>query len=184
MLELIQEVGWDRVTIGALAERADVGRSTFYSHYGSKEDLLLDGFDTWVASVGEPESEGAPRDSGDARRGADGTGADGAGGDGTADGESGFRFSMPLLHHIAGQRRFFQATMVRSRSSRIRRRVLGMLVSRVRTELERMGRDASDVSAHAVAGAFLEVVTWWLDEHTRTPIDDVDAAFQAAVGAR
>jgi AcrR family transcriptional regulator len=158
MLELIQEVGWDRVTIGALTERADVGRSTFYSHYRSKEDLLLDGFEGWVATVGEPREE----DRSDDPR---------------------FRFARPLLHHIAGQRRFFLATMVRSRSSRIRRRVLGMLVGRVRAELARMGRDTRDVSAHAVAGAFLEAVTWWLDEGARTPIDEVEQAFQAAVGA-
>jgi AcrR family transcriptional regulator len=175
MLELIEEVGWDRVTVGALTERADVGRSTFYSHYGSREDLLLDGFDGWVASVGEPPVAGD--------RGATDVAATE---EGAGDNPSGdrFRFARPLLHHIAGRRRFFLAIMVRSRSSRIRRRVLGMLVGRVSTELGRMGRDAGEIAAHAVAGAFLEVVTWWLDEGSRTPIDEVDQAFQASVGVR
>lgn len=169
MLDLIQEVGWDNVTIGALAERADVGRSTFYSHYRSKEDLLFDGFDAWMESVGAPSAVDT----------ADTDAARPENGDLDVDH---FRFSMPLLRHIASRRRFFMATMVRSRSSRIRRRVLGTLVSRVRSELRRMERDATDATAHAVAGAFLEVVTWWLEHGTGTSIEEVDHAFQRAVG--
>ncbi len=164
-MELIQEVGWDRVTVGALTERADVGRSTFYAHYPSKEDLLFDGFEGWVASVGVEGSDEAPSP--------------------PTEGSSGpaFPFSIHLLHHIRQQRRFFLATMVRSRNPRIRRRVVGMLVARIQADLQRMGREATDASAHAIAGAFLEVVTWWLTEGKRTPIEEVDRAFRVAVGA-
>jgi AcrR family transcriptional regulator len=33
LLELIDQRGYERVTIEQVAERADIGRSTFYSHY-------------------------------------------------------------------------------------------------------------------------------------------------------
>src|SRR5262245_53069992 len=36
LLELIDERGYERVTIDRIAQRADIGRSTFYSHYASK----------------------------------------------------------------------------------------------------------------------------------------------------
>lgn len=163
MMELIQEVGWERVTVEALAERADVGRSTFYAHYPSKEDLLFDGFEGWVDSVGVEDAAPSPY----------------------TEGSSGaaFPFSIHLLHHIQQQRRFFLATMVRSRNPRIRRRVVAMLVARVQADLQRMGRDATEASAHAIAGAFLEVVTWWLTDGRGTPIEEVDRAFRVAVGA-
>jgi AcrR family transcriptional regulator len=40
LLELICEVPYDGITIDQIAERADVGRATFYAHYGDKADLL------------------------------------------------------------------------------------------------------------------------------------------------
>ena len=45
LLKLILERGWDAVDVRDICERADVGRSTFYTHFADKEDLLLSGFD-------------------------------------------------------------------------------------------------------------------------------------------
>jgi AcrR family transcriptional regulator len=42
LMQLIDEKGYDAVTIQDVADRANVGRTTFYSHYQSKDDLLLD----------------------------------------------------------------------------------------------------------------------------------------------
>jgi AcrR family transcriptional regulator len=39
-IELVLTEGYDAVTIDATAARANVGRSTFYTHYRSKEELL------------------------------------------------------------------------------------------------------------------------------------------------
>lgn len=42
LMQLIQEKGYDTVTIEEITERANLGRTTFYLHYQSKDDLLLD----------------------------------------------------------------------------------------------------------------------------------------------
>lgn len=42
-VNLVLEKGYDSVTIQDIIERANIGRSTFYSHYESKENLLLSG---------------------------------------------------------------------------------------------------------------------------------------------
>ncbi|MBE0690875.1 MAG: TetR/AcrR family transcriptional regulator [Anaerolineae bacterium] len=42
LMQLVDEKGYDAVTIQAIVERANLGRTTFYSHYQSKDDLLLD----------------------------------------------------------------------------------------------------------------------------------------------
>jgi AcrR family transcriptional regulator len=39
-VELVLAEGYDSVAVGDIVRRANVGRSTFYSHYSSKESLL------------------------------------------------------------------------------------------------------------------------------------------------
>ena len=41
MTELISERGYDAITIQDIVDRANVGRTTFYLHYGSKDDLFM-----------------------------------------------------------------------------------------------------------------------------------------------
>lgn len=43
LIALILEKGYEKVTIQDIIDRANTGRSTFYAHYESKEQLLLDG---------------------------------------------------------------------------------------------------------------------------------------------
>ena len=43
-IALILEKGYEAVTVQDILDRANVGRSTFYSHYRDKEDLLMSRF--------------------------------------------------------------------------------------------------------------------------------------------
>ncbi len=43
LVSLILEKGYDAITVNQLVERANIARSTFYAHHGSKESVLLDG---------------------------------------------------------------------------------------------------------------------------------------------
>lgn len=189
LLELIDEVegDYDAITIEDITERADVGRSTFYSHFTSKEDLLFSGFDHWLLSLtGTTPEELVADETGD-RTGGESEGED----------RFRFRFSLPLLRHIRSQRRFFQATMVRGSNAAIRRRIAALLATPVRVELERMSptpaRPAKRKSgradpallregqAHAVVGALLGLVSWWLHDAPGLGAEAVDQLFQAVV---
>ena len=44
LVELILEKGFDKVAVQDVIERANIGRSTFYSHFKDTEDLFLSGF--------------------------------------------------------------------------------------------------------------------------------------------
>jgi AcrR family transcriptional regulator len=161
LLELIAEVGYEGITVDLLAGRADVARSTFYSHYSAKEDLLFDGFGAWLLSFSELDRP-AP---GEPFR---------------------YRFSLPLLRHAATQRKFFKETIIRGPSDRVRRRLRDILTEVVLAELsanesEHAAGPEGTGRARAVAGAFLAVAAWWLEEaRTLTP-EEVDVVFQNAV---
>lgn len=43
LIQLILEKNYENVTIRDIIDKANVGRSTFYTHYESKEQLLMDG---------------------------------------------------------------------------------------------------------------------------------------------
>lgn len=160
LLALIQERGYEAITIEELSARADVGRSTFYSHFTSKDDLLFAGFDVWLRSLTVP-----PAGAGAARR---------------------FHFSLPLLRHIREQRRFFQATIARGGNAAVRRRTTELFAELARIELDRMrptdDRGRREGEAHAVAGAFLALAAWWLNGGSGVTAETVDEIFQATAG--
>src|SRR5262245_465000 len=45
LIDLILERGYDKTTVSDILDRADVGRSTFYTHFRDKDELLVAGFD-------------------------------------------------------------------------------------------------------------------------------------------
>ena len=51
MVGLVLEQGYDAVSVDALAERADVTRATFYTHFGTKANLLTDVVDEFAGNV-------------------------------------------------------------------------------------------------------------------------------------
>jgi len=189
-----------------LCDRADVGRSTYYAHFESKEDLLFAGFDEWLVALVDTPAPGEELGTGGAR----------------TDGH--FRFSLPLLEHIRTQRRFFRATIVGGLESRIRRKTTGLLADLARREIAREAGEAGEAGgeggaptgretlaltgeaaapgrrvagvgsraeeearlearAHAVAGAFLAITTWWMENPRRLSAEAVDRVLQESVRA-
>lgn len=49
LLELMSERGYDAITIQEIVDRANVGRTTFYLHFNSKDELLISCHDIIVA---------------------------------------------------------------------------------------------------------------------------------------
>ena len=49
LVELIQEKGYDAISVEEITQRANLGRATFYLHYKDKEDILLEEFSEKVS---------------------------------------------------------------------------------------------------------------------------------------
>ena len=161
LLELIRERSYESVTVQDIIDRADVGRSTFYSHFESKEDLLLDGFDVWLQAPHRP-----------AHGPADSLGPL-------------LAFSGPLLHHVQTQKRFFLGTFFNAANKRVRRKVTGWLVEIIKNDLKRLDADSHaplEARAQCIAAAFLGLAGWWLESGSDLDATDVNRVFLEAVG--
>lgn len=54
LIALIQEKRYEAITVQDICDRANVGRSTFYTHYHDKDDLLTSNFQQVMESLGQP----------------------------------------------------------------------------------------------------------------------------------
>lgn len=177
ILELVRDQPYAELTVQQIIDRADVGRSTFYAHFGSKEDLLLDGFEDVLQSLGRGPVDPLAGHASEL-----------------------FGFSRPLLRHFRAQRRFFLATLTDRANARIRRTFERWLAARIRSELEEWGTPrkggrapptgrrtggggghADEGRAYGIAASFLGVATWWLETREELSVEEVDEIFRTTV---
>ncbi len=156
MLELITERGWDAVAVQDICERADIGRSTFYTHYPSKDDLLLGSLEDLRQFL---------RDHGRQRR--------------LAGDDSAFSFALGLAEHAFEQRRLFRALVGRRSGYLVQQRFREMVIRLVGDELppgDLPGLPRSAVQRW-LAGAFVELLGWWIEQRSLLPPEELAAMF-------
>jgi AcrR family transcriptional regulator len=158
LTSLMREKGYDAVTVTDIIDRADVGRSTFYTHFTDKSDVL----DESLNGLGEFLR---------AHRG-------------TGDGL--FGFSLAMFEHAHEQRPLLQALLGGRGASVVHERIARLLSDLVREEVTTVtaGRHPmvpAELIVTGVVGAYLALLARWLDEaETRTP-QEMDAAFRRLV---
>jgi AcrR family transcriptional regulator len=161
LISLILEKGYDTVTVQDIIDRANVGRSTFYAHYPSKEDLLQGGFDELRKLLIAGQSLAGPRT--DSRR---------------------LGFSLALFEHAQGYREVYRALIGRQSGGVVIAPLRQLMTELVSKEVQAgvNNRGGHDIPRTAVieylVGALLSVLTWWLDEKTPVPPRDADAIFR------
>jgi AcrR family transcriptional regulator len=153
LIALLGERGWDRVSVQNVCDRADVGRSTFYTHFVDKEDLLVGGLDDLRKMLGtqRPTPTGA--------------------------GAGGLGFVPGLIEHVHQHQRLFRALIGKHSGYVVQKRFRQLLVSLVKDDLAGRGPRIPDADAvaHYIAGACLELLSWWLDgRNTLGPVEIED----------
>jgi AcrR family transcriptional regulator len=154
-ISLILERGYDAVTIRDVVRRAGVGRSTFYTHFADLEEVL----------VGWPAGHSWLREFA-------------AGGRGE---RRPLGFTRALLEHVDGHRRVWRALVGKRGGIVVKQRFRRDLLEVVRKDVAALaGKQRAEVVdgvVHYVAGAFMELLFWWLDARTALAPADVDEIF-------
>lgn len=155
---LIREKPYDDIVVKEILDRANVGRSTFYTHFRDKDDLLLSGINDMLRSA-RPAGAGLfwfslpifEHIAGHRRAG------------GATMGSRGRRAMHEHLRHA----------------------VTGLIEDEVRTAVRR-GRRASghaspELLASWIASTFVLVLDWWVESDSQLPAGDVDGLFRGLV---
>jgi AcrR family transcriptional regulator len=157
--ELIHEKGFDPVTVGEITERAMINRSTFYRHYREKYDLaekcLDEPFNALLEQIDQMEEKGE-----------------------VIEGEPPKNFLL-LFRHIeqnADQyRELFGRNGISIFISRLRWYILQLLRYRLRDAQWSQGEGQLPQSMFEeyLAGAYIGVIQWWLENLDDHPAEKV-----------
>jgi AcrR family transcriptional regulator len=147
----VLEKGYGRVTVRDIIDRADVGRSTFYSHFRDKEDLFLSGIEGEIREAfGSEPDEGSP---------------------------SLWLFEHAREHidlYRALIRRRGGWELV---SERIEKTLVEIFEDRLRGAAT--SPVPVEAAARFLGSALIGLLAWWLSEDTPLEPDAIDAAFRA-----
>ncbi|MBL4684285.1 MAG: TetR family transcriptional regulator [Nannocystaceae bacterium] len=157
MIQLILEKGFDAITVAEIAERADVGRSTFYAHYAEKEDLLQGSIDELRAALQQR--------------------VDAALSVAESDTHPALSFCLPMAEHVAEFRQL-HAMFSHGRGSAL----VAELMHEMWAGFVRTGWPEGDTLAvEAIAGGFGATISWWLEKAPELAPADVVARFVSLV---
>jgi AcrR family transcriptional regulator len=160
---LIEEKGFEALTVQQIIDRANVGRATFYAHFDSKDDLLASGFEQLRASLTARQRDALSR----------GRGVE----------DRVLAFSEEVFAHTHEYRDVFRA-MVGKRSGAVVQRLLHkLLVDLVREDVKAtVSRPAGAVPSEAlvqfISGALFGVLMWWLTGKMRLSVVEINALFR------
>jgi AcrR family transcriptional regulator len=164
LVSLIEEKGFEALTVQDIIDRANVGRATFYAHFDNKEDLLVSGFDGLRAVLKELQRQANIRTA--------------------SSDERLFAFSHEMFAHIADYRKVFRA-MVGKRSGALVQQLLQKIVADlVRDDLRAMVERRDDRSAPAeavvqfVTGGFFGLAILWATGKLPLSVEEVNALFR------
>jgi len=136
MVELVVEQGLEATTVQQIVDRADVGRSTFYTHYADKEDLLQGSISALHTRLKELLADT----------------------DTAADLPPALRFVRPMLTHADSHRAIFAALS----TDRAGPFAIDLFHDLWCDLIQDAWPDADEVAVQAVAGAFGGVLHWWM----------------------
>ncbi|WP_327287673.1 TetR/AcrR family transcriptional regulator [Streptomyces sp. NBC_01198] len=162
LIELIEERGFDRLTVGGITERAMVSRAAFYRNYQDKFHLVEQIFDDAMAELHGTMADGETRSA--AERWA------------------------AFFEHIAQYHRFYGAMLGRKGSTWFAAKMRASLSDMVKEHLpqpaQAPGRPAPDTLPATLLGAmFTESITWWLDQGMPSPPRVIAAQSAELAGA-
>lgn len=164
LISLILEKGYDAITIQDICNAADVGRSTFYAHYTSKDDLKQSGLDHLRRALVDRQKEALAESSDVSDRR--------------------LAFSLTMFEHARDHRDLYRALVGGHGGNIALGSVRQILSDLVRDELaatiDRNGsnRMHRELMVQYIVGAFMSVLTWWLDGGARLPHDEIHAVFR------
>jgi AcrR family transcriptional regulator len=143
LVELIEDRGFDRITVGELASRAMISRAAFYRNYRDKYELVEQIFDEAMAEMTTTED--------DTR-------------------SPGQRWT-EFLRHIDSYHRLYGALLGKKGSPWFADRMRNALAATSTTHLP--GHTPDDLAPSIISAIFIQSIVWWLEHDRPYPPDQI-----------
>jgi len=162
LIALMQEKAFETITVQEVLDRAHVSRSTFYTHYSDKDDLLMSDSEEFFEALSMALS---------------------------AHGDKSDRVFpvKEFFNHLADVQPFYKALVKSGKFQENMELARGHFARGIERRLSELPRaksiPANERSAIAFthAGALLSLLTWWLDRGMREPPEQMDELFHRMV---
>lgn len=163
LISLILKKDYEAITIQDVCDAANVARSTFYAHYKSKDDLKRSGFEHLRKELvdRQKDAQAGPGNIRDRRLG----------------------FSLTMFEHARDHLDLYRA-LAGSRGGAVSLGSIGQILSDlVRDELaatidKSENAIPRELVVQYVVGAYMAVLTWWLDGGAKLPPQRIDVMFR------
>ncbi|HET9713131.1 MAG TPA: TetR/AcrR family transcriptional regulator [Pyrinomonadaceae bacterium] len=162
LIALMQEKPFDTITVQDVLDRAHVSRSTFYTHYSDKDDLLMSGSEEFFEALSMALSEHGDK--------------------------SDRVFPVrEFFAHLSDVQPFFRALVKSGKYHENMELARGHFARGIERRLAELPRGKSipanqlPAIAFAHAGALLSLLSWWLDRGMRESPAEMDELFHRVV---
>ena len=163
LISLIAEKGYETITVEDVCEQANVGRSTFYAHYASKDDLMRSGLKNLRSALFHQRKGASAPKPPEVRD---------------------FTFSLTMFEH-ARDHMHLHRTLVGNRGGTIvfdtiRQMLSDLVRAELAPDVAKNTKDAvpREIVVQFLVGAYMAVMTWWLDHGAKLAPERMDAIFQ------
>jgi AcrR family transcriptional regulator len=156
LVELIREKDYNAITVSDIIDRANVGRSTFYAHYRDKDDLFVGELDRVINVLERDMAHGSHE-------------------------ENSYFPSLGLFRHVGEEYELYKALVWGSGIDLLIKHMQKSLSKRIEQGLQESGREFDvpiPILANFIAGSFLTLLKWWLENKMTYSPEQMDAIFQ------
>lgn len=161
LFQLIEEKGFESLTVQEILDRANVGRATVYTHFDNKEDLLISGLDQLQETLKQRQREVLTRS--------------------FKLEERLLTFSQEVFAHTEKHRYLFRSLSADRTDVAIQRVWHKMLLDLVREDVKSTfpnEQPNSDELVHFITGALFGLLMWWFEGSTRISAREMNAIFR------
>src|SRR5262245_1606878 len=163
---LIREKPYDEIVVKEILGRANVGRSTFYTHFRDKDELLASGIHDMLGMLPAPEISMSGKKY-----------------------ERIIRFSLPIFEHIHRHRQAGAAGMGTRGRAIIHEHLQKVLTELIANDVGKAvqgrrktaGQIPPDLLVQYVASTFVLVLNWWVESNSELRPKEVDDVFRGLI---
>ena len=167
LILLMFEKRYDAILIQEILDRANVGRSTFYTHFRDKDELLVEGLQgleellrdaqMCAASISNPRYESV------------------------------IGFSLAMFEHAQAHKKLYRSLVGGPGWIIVRQRIEAILVQLMKHEARVLFKGKTDSEVpfelfiHFLGASFMSVLTWWFNFKRSLPPQEINALFRQLV---